>query len=249
MGVLRKPVSARRSIKSRKAKSTKKTFYRRAKTEGGAMSAGVITNIGPSNYGFPDRLKTRLQYCDVVQLAASAGSPGIWQFRLTSLWDPDLTGTGHQPQWYDQLVAVYQRYRVLGAKITVTFASNHISDTETNDKGPYIVGITTNENVSFGSASFPALLEDTNSVHTVLGDKQGSNNVKTLSATYSPKRDLNLDPYDDILMGLSNNNPNRNFHATVWCADMTELASPDVVAKVSIEYMAEFSIPRANTVS
>lgn len=244
MAILRRPVSQRRSIKSRKATMAKKTYYRPTKKSGGQTSAGVITGLSPNNYGFPDRLKTRLRYCDVVQLEATAGNPGLWQFRLSSLYDPDYTGTGHQPQWYDQLVAVYQRYRVLGAKITVTFSPNQVSDTEANDKGPYIVGITTSENATFGSGTSTDLLEDNNSTHSVLADKQGANNVKTLEATYSPIRDLGLGNGDDVMMALSNANPARNIFANVWALDMTENAAVDVVAKVCIEFWAEFSAPR-----
>lgn len=248
MAVMRRPVSARRFAKSRKARSSKKTFTPPRKG-GGPLNAGLITRISRNNYGFPDRLKTKLQYCDVIQLAASAGSPAVWQFRMTSCFDPDYTGTGHQPQWFDQLAGVYQAYRVLGSKITVTFSPNQVSDIEANDKGPYIVGITGNENVSFGSANYPALLEDANSVNTVLGDKQGANNVKTLSLTYSPMRDMDSDPLDQSLRALTSNNPSRNFYANVWALDMSEASNQDVVAKVQIEFMVEFSTPRINTVS
>lgn len=249
MGIARRPVSARRYVKSRKAQSAKKTYTPYRKATGGPVNPGLVTRVSRNNFGFPDRLKTKLQYCDVIQLGASAGSPAVWQFRMTSLFDPDYTGTGHQPQWFDQLAGVYQAYRVLGSKITVTFSPNQVSDSETNDKGPYIVGITGNENVSFGSANYPALLEDANSVHTVLGDKQGANNVKTLSLTYSPLRDMDSDPLDQSLRALTGNNPSRNFFANVWALDMTEASNQDVVAKVCIEFWAEFSTPRINTVS
>lgn len=218
---------------------------------GSVKKPGRVTGLSKTDYGFPDRLRTKLHYCDVVQLTASAGSPGIWQFRLNSLYDPDLTGVGHQPQWYDQLSAVYQYYQVLGAKITVTFIPNQIADTETNDKGPYIVGITHHPGTAtFGSASYAALLEDPNTVTGVIVDKQGGNNAKTLSATYSPKRDLGVDASDT--QTPTNSNPasvQNTSYCSIWALDMTEAVSQDVVCKVEIEYMCEFNARRPNVVS
>ncbi len=46
---------------------------------------------------------------------------------LNSLFDPDRTGTGHQPYGYDQLAALYNRYRVLKSKWEVTFGSTTVT--------------------------------------------------------------------------------------------------------------------------
>jgi hypothetical protein len=50
---------------------------------------------------------------------------GVTQiYNLNSLFDPDRTGTGHQPYGYDQLAAMYNRYRVLRTKWKVVFATS-----------------------------------------------------------------------------------------------------------------------------
>lgn len=253
MGIYRRPVSARRSIKKRKA-TTPKRWYTSPSTRtlSGKTAAGRITGLSRTDFGFPDRIRTKLQYQDVIQLSASAGSPGIWQFRMNSLQDPDYTGVGHQPQWYDQLSAVYSYYRVIGSKITCTFIPNNISDTEANDKGPYICGITTVAGTtSFGAASYPALLEDGNSVNGIIVDKQGGSNKLTLSNTFSPTRDLGITPMDDTLRVGTSSNPQTSslVFANVWALDMTEAASQDVVVKVQIEFVCEFSVRKENVVS
>lgn len=231
-----------------KRKRNSKPYKRRVKTRNGSTKyAGKITGLSRQDFGFPERLKTKLHYCDVVQLAASAGNPGIYQFRMNSLFDPDYTGVGHQPQWFDQLSAVYNFYKVLGSKITVTFVPNQVGDIEINDKGPYIVGITTvSESASFSAATYGALLEDGNSVNGIIVDKQGGNNAKTLSNTYSPMRDLGLDPNSSELRVSTGGNPGYVFYANLWCLDMTEAASQDVVCKVEIEFMCEFDGRKEN---
>ncbi len=46
---------------------------------------------------------------------------GYYTFRSNSIFDPDLTGVGHQPYGHDTLETVYNTYRVLSSKITVQF--------------------------------------------------------------------------------------------------------------------------------
>ena len=44
-------------------------------------------------------------------------------FRTNSLYDPDNATGGHQPMYFDQLGALYDRYSVLSSKIIVNFQS------------------------------------------------------------------------------------------------------------------------------
>lgn len=56
------------------------------------------------------RLRTRMKYIEVL---APTGIPTYsYVFRLNSVFDPNLTGTGHQAYGFDQLSALYNRYRV-----------------------------------------------------------------------------------------------------------------------------------------
>jgi hypothetical protein len=61
----------------------------------------------------PTHLHTQLLYVDTVGLSLPVG-PGFaeYQFSLNSLFDPNVTSGGHQPKGFDQLSALYQRYRV-----------------------------------------------------------------------------------------------------------------------------------------
>jgi hypothetical protein len=45
-------------------------------------------------------------------------------YRGNSVYDPDYTGAGHQPLYFDQYMGIYERYRVLGAKIVVKVVNN-----------------------------------------------------------------------------------------------------------------------------
>lgn len=76
--------------------------------------------------GFPERLRCRLKYTDWVQFI---GAGPEWQiYRGNSIYDPDYTGVGSQPLFYDQLITVYNRYRIFGCKLVVTLTNNLESD-------------------------------------------------------------------------------------------------------------------------
>jgi len=74
---------------------------------------------------FPSRLVRTLRYAETFQLTTgAAGVVGtVALMRLTSLFDPNQSGVGHQPYGYDQLCALYSRFLVLKCKVTL-IASN-----------------------------------------------------------------------------------------------------------------------------
>jgi len=70
---------------------------------------------------FPTRLRRTLQYVDNYLLSSTAGSVATQQWKVNSMFDPDLTGTGHQPRGFDQLCSTtgpYVKYRVLAVRIS-----------------------------------------------------------------------------------------------------------------------------------
>ncbi len=76
--------------------------------------------------GFPDRVRTRLTYADVIHISP-ASTVGQYTFRGNSVYDPDYTSTGHQPYYRDQLAALYSRYRVYGSSIHVAAVNEQVA--------------------------------------------------------------------------------------------------------------------------
>jgi len=76
---------------------------------------------------FPSTRSAAFVYADQQSLASVSGALTTYTYRLNSLYDPDFTGSGGQPLYYDTLLGAsggvqpYNSYRVHGAKITVTF--------------------------------------------------------------------------------------------------------------------------------
>lgn len=228
----RKSVKARRSW-SRKVSSLD-TSYR-----------SVIPRIRNPDYGYPDKLVTKLRYVDIITLSALTSGIGSNVFRMNSLFDPDLSGTGHQPMYYDQLcgavgTAPYSRYRVISSVITCRFTmQSPPASNSTTNFGPVMVGLAgTNASGLYG-ASISALCEASNTQWTWLGDKSGGNNQKTLKATYIPSRDLGMNDGDDTLGALYNANPSEVFHCTPWKIDVSSTGA-SVSCAVEIVFNVEF---------
>jgi len=68
---------------------------------------------------FPVRLTRTLRYNQSNIIDVGNFGINAQVFRANSLFDPDLTGTGHQPNGFDALMAAYNHFTVLSCKIRV----------------------------------------------------------------------------------------------------------------------------------
>jgi hypothetical protein len=88
-----------------------------------AMARMTSASLGMGFAGYtplPRRLKTQMKY--VTNLLISGGvTPGLNVFSANGLYDPDVTGSGHQPRGFDQLIALYDHYVVTHSEIKVEF--------------------------------------------------------------------------------------------------------------------------------
>ena len=80
-----------------------------------------VTNVVASS-GFPDSEVATIRYSDEITISAGAAY-GQYTYRGNSCFDPDETGIGHQPMYYDQYAAVYSKYKVVASRMTVTSAN------------------------------------------------------------------------------------------------------------------------------
>lgn len=97
----------------------KKRAQRRKKRSSGAP---VVINRGISPLA--QSFWTKLKY--VQRQAFTVPVSGTWDYlwRLNSIFDPDRTGTGHQPYGHDTLNTMYNRYRVWKVDYVITYPPN-----------------------------------------------------------------------------------------------------------------------------
>jgi len=71
----------------------------------------------------PDKVIIEMPYGEMIERTPGSVTD-YYTFRLNSTFDPDLTGTGHQPLGRDQFAGVlYNRYRVHSVRVVVEFSN------------------------------------------------------------------------------------------------------------------------------
>lgn len=84
--------------------------------------AGPVVTHVPRRLPFGDTTRTTLVYTDQFDWAP-VSSHYTHTFRGNSAYDPDYTGTGHQPRYFDTFSVIYTKYRVLGTRIDVSYTN------------------------------------------------------------------------------------------------------------------------------
>jgi len=111
--------TSRRPIKRR---SNRRVVSRRRR---GSRRSRVVSRAGP----FPGSYLTKLRYSEGAALSFPGTSvPVHYRFHINSIFDPNLTGTGHQPLGHDQFSSLYNKYRVYGMKYRITFTNRDTND-------------------------------------------------------------------------------------------------------------------------
>lgn len=110
----------RRYVAKRKPRVYKKKrkYKRKSKT---SKSARQLSN----NFALPGISPVKvvtLPYHTALSLGSTVGSQQVWSFKMNDIYDPDYTGTGHQPLGHDQWALYYTQYSVIGAKVTAKFS-------------------------------------------------------------------------------------------------------------------------------
>jgi hypothetical protein len=86
-------------------------------------TAGVRSSV--SRGAVPLTYRSTLRYVETIAFTTgAAGVMGSEQtMLLNSLFDPNFTGTGHQPNGFDQLAALYNKYYVESCTITLLWST------------------------------------------------------------------------------------------------------------------------------
>lgn len=100
-----------------KSKVRRRRAPRRRRVARKRKSTAIITrSLG---YCFPQRLRCSLPYVENSLTLTAAAVPYEYIFTGNNLFDPNLSGIGHQPLYYDTLAAIYGRYYVRASAIKV----------------------------------------------------------------------------------------------------------------------------------
>lgn len=170
------PFSKRSQPKSRTSKRFRRRYRKKATKS--------TTRFGSGPLVLPDRLPVKMKYSAPYTLTSASTVPSLQVMRLSSLYDPDFTGTGNQPLGRDQWAAFYKTYRTYFVKYSITFIN-----TSTTEQAFCAV---IPKNTSSGIASIDLICEKPYSKHTFLGIEGSGKNVRTIHGTASARKALGM---------------------------------------------------------
>jgi hypothetical protein len=187
--------------------------------------------------------RTKLTYYDVATISTGAGSAGTRVYSTNGLYDPDVTGTGHQPMPFDQLMLSFEHYVTTKAYMTVNFKNTSTTNTMS-------VAISLNASAT-PTTAYGSLCENGVLVRDRLGMYPYSDSVKTLSMPCDVGRfgDVRTLIDNPSYEGLVASNPTESsyFHISCWNPDT--VSSTDCICEIYITYQAIFREPRKNSPS
>lgn len=198
----------------------------------------------PSVVGIPDRVRTKLRYQMTTTATTTLGSLFSYQFRGNSVYDPDLTGAGAQPTYYDNFANMYNSYVVLSSKLWLE-ALNVAA-------APVLVGAYPAYNTSIGSTA----LDCAAMRYAVSKSLYGAGNaVKgVLNLSMSTAQQFGVRPeavVDDDGYSGSGGNPTSaaTWYWTVFAQNETGTTTLNLTLRVYIEYDVIFFDPVVSNLS
>lgn len=80
-----------------------------------------MVKVPRNRLNFPQSMKTRLRYTERFEFTPTSTSVQQQRFMGNGIYDPNVTGTGHQPRGFDEFMNVYQKFTVVASQCTVQF--------------------------------------------------------------------------------------------------------------------------------
>lgn len=220
----------RRSYKRKGAKVAKN----RKKLRGYGTTRSNVIN-GP----LAMRQIVKLRYSEDINLTAGT-SLGNYDFRANSIYDPNLTGTGHQPLGHDQWAYFYDHYVVLGAKIRVTLWQG---TSTTTDNVFVSLALQDSANTMTNQSM---IREQPRTSWSMLTTPSGGKGMRTLSKKFSAKKFFGAKSVItwDKLGASFGYNPTEDALFRIFYQNATSINNVSISANVVIDYIVLLSEPK-----
>lgn len=188
-------------------------------------------------------VRTVLSYCDTFSLNPGAGVAGAYVFAANGLYDPDISGVGHQVNGFDQYMALYNEYLVLGSTITIWLRN-------TDTANPIMWGIFL-EDLATTDLDWRKYVETGNGVYTIADFNGTGGSVKKLThqcdvSKFSSQSIME----EDGFTGTASANPDdTHFYHIVAVPFDNGSDVPSLQGRVEIKYDVMFRDPTLSVLS
>lgn len=225
-----KKYNKRRNVKKGKSKKGYRRYRRR-----------IPRSIGP-----PTHLFTKLVYTDLGQWSLTPLAASGREWSMSSLFDPDKSGGGSQPTYFDQYAAFFARYLVYGCKVEWTVSA---SSSTTNLYHPQICMVPYLSTASPLYTTIKGAMQSKYAKYRTI--IPGQNVVKIKSYFHLPKLwGASSSQYkDDDYAGTINSSPSLNTYLHLWIQNHDGTATVTVGSQIKLTYYCKFYQTRVLDIS
>jgi hypothetical protein len=190
----------------------------------------IFVNPSQALGGFPDKVRTTMRYVERLSLTSTSGAANSYVYRGNSLYDPNASGTGGQPNNFDDYAVHFNRYRVLGS----TFKISAYPSTSTYPGGmAELVILPSNATVGSGIED---LLSEPYAMYGVT-----SQSGLILGQFMSTKKILGQDPMTaDRCQSINNTNPDEVWEWLIYIQSLDRTSTATAYIEVVIDYHCEW---------
>jgi len=233
-----------RNVSKRRTRTRVGGTKRRAPTRTVRRRKAVFRPQRLIRTGFPVTNMIKLKYVEGFSLDPTVGVASMYVFRANSIYDPNYTGTGHQPMNRDLWSTLYKRYTVVGAKINLRVFSS-----TTSASYGMMAGIILNETGTISDLT-PSTLMEQGLIKYKMSHAypaQNSANGISVNKTFSAKKFFNITNVSDNKdVGADQGaNPTRTakFVCLISATPGSTIDLPTMHCVATIEYIVMYAEP------
>jgi len=196
-----------------------------------------IVSIAPIPL-FGLKTRRRIRYQESLNLTGSASNVYAYVYSANGCYDPNITGTGHQPMGFDQMMLLYDHYTVANAYLQVQAANTTANLIK--------FGIMVSGDPAGYSTNYQQNIENGQIVYATLEPAGVPGNICTLRqraniAALSGTQQV-LDSHD--LRGDAGSNPAEQTYFLLLIWNPQNATVPTALLDVILEYDVVFTEPR-----
>lgn len=207
--------------------SSSTSLAKRPRTNKTGTRKPTVVSIGKQV--LPKQLFNRLKYVESAVVTLTTGGFQKYLFSCNGMYDPNYTGTGHQPMYFGKINELYDHYTVLSSAIRVTYTSGvSPSTTQVLRCALYI-----DDDIDPNLNNVSAMCERPGGKMSIIGPGQAQT---TLTMGWNAKKTFGGDPQSQSeLQGNGTANPSEQSFYVIGVDDLA-LNSQNVVLNVEIWY-------------
>jgi len=211
-----------------KATKTAATVVRKKKT----IAKPMALYKPVASLGLPETMCVKMKYVESVGFATTSGVLAKYVFSCNSVYDPNVTSTGHQPLYFDIMTSIYNHYTVISSVGKFIFTPR---STATNAAAAMCGVYIDDDGTTTPVTKAQTFAEQKNAVLMQMPVNNGQPRTRTLYWNAAKLLGVTNPLDDSTLQGSASTNPTETsaFVCFMQCNDLSSSATVELVADIT----------------